>query len=153
MNCALLGYQNNLFLLPMLAIAELISIKNIEDVEFNENGSTVLGEYRWQQINLPVIAIDLASLPASIIHPKLAILHVTFSNSQVDLAYVAVIFEGTPKRLKIHSEQLVWSDEKSKRAILHLAEDLEVTIFDLNRLSQVLEPLLIQRNGDTQIAK
>ncbi|MGE3320305.1 MAG: hypothetical protein AB7I18_13515 [Candidatus Berkiella sp.] len=111
-DCSLLLFKNNQYLIPTIAIAEAIILP--KEFAFNRH-SKVVGSYEWQQQNIYVATLDLLPLAdTKIKNPKIAILH----SMQKNTAYVAVLFEGQVKRLRISQESIEWADALKKLAIV-----------------------------------
>lgn len=111
-DCSLLLFKKNQYLVPTVAIAEAIILPK----EFVlSRYAVVIGEYEWQQQIIPIVTLDLLPLnEVEIKNPKIAVLH----SMQKNIPYVAVLFEGQVKRLRISQDSIKWSDAVNRLAIV-----------------------------------
>lgn len=144
---ALLSYQQNFFILPTRVIAEIILV----DFEYNVLSPWV-GEYVWKTLPLPIITCDLLPCSVPLYRPKIAIVQALFSQKNDLPPFFAILFEDIPERIKIHSENIEWSDASQKKAKIRLPDtELTVTLLDLPTLSDAVAQII--RDPHTTLAK
>lgn len=146
LDCSLLTYKDSTYLLPTLAIAEGI----ILPAGFSLNlQSSCVGVYIWNQINRPILTLDLQPLgEAPIKNPKIALLHNTQQTRSYP--YFAVLFEGQTRRVKLLHDNIVWTDEgRNIAAVTEKRSQIKVIVVDLAELSKEVELIC----GDIQVAK
>ncbi len=139
-DCALLSYQKEKFLLPLMSIAEIISLDNIDNLQNTEKSSTWVGEFLWQEIPLIVVTLPTYHHYSSPLwKPKIVVMHALFSQENF-FPFFAILFEGASERVRVSSEDVEWNNASQKKAnLINDYQKLEVTLVDIWALSQRVE--------------
>lgn len=132
-DCSLLAFQDDYYVLPTLAIAEAIILSG--DLNMNRD-SPFIGFYDWQNMKLPMMTFDLLPLNhRKILHPKVAIMHSLPQEGGI-LSNFAMLFDGRARRIKLSDENIAWTNESKMHAmIMFKKEHINVVVVDLQTLS------------------
>src|ERR1700733_7985540 len=95
----LLPFQSQFYLLPTIAMAEVVPVSDYRRLE---GIPLCLGALSWRGFDLPVMTINLLT-SSSISFTKVAIINALFSNERWP-PYYAIGFDGRPKRIKIKEQ-------------------------------------------------
>lgn len=135
-DCILFSYKGTHYLLPVVAFAELLVLKEFHLIKQNP----LLGVIEWHNLTLPLIAPDLSENLSETKHLKFAVMHALFSNKKLS-PYFSILMENHPARVKIKLQDLTWINHEKKEALLAKEGSLpkEVIIVDLQKLSEVVE--------------
>ncbi|MCS5712592.1 hypothetical protein [Candidatus Berkiella aquae] len=146
-DCNILAFKGNYYLLPTLAIAQAIILPG----EYNVNiHSPFLGFYDWQNLKVPIVTFDLLPVQGKLRQPKIAILHGLPQNG--NLSILATLFDGRARRIQLNEENLIWADESQMLATVTIQkENIDVVIVDLQKLSMQANQLAMM--SVTQITK
>jgi hypothetical protein len=140
-DCMLLTYGTEYYLLPIVAVAELGSLDGAEYDFMQDNG---FGSLLWRELILPLVTPDLQPQQKNLKLPKYAVINALFSQANRP-PYFALVIEKHPLRLKIFPENLVWVDKDNQRAVLSKKTDTEeiqnteVVLLNLFHISKMVE--------------
>ncbi|HRE30545.1 MAG TPA: hypothetical protein PLD88_01095 [Candidatus Berkiella sp.] len=146
-DCNILPFKGNYYLLPTLAIAQAVILPGEYNVSIN---SPFLGFYDWQNLKVPIVTFDLLPIQGKLRQPKIAILHGLPQND--NLSILATLFDGRARRIPLNEENLVWADENNMLATVTMQnENIDVTIVNLQKLSIQANQLAMK--SVTQVTK
>ncbi|MBI2791482.1 MAG: hypothetical protein HYX61_05955 [Gammaproteobacteria bacterium] len=140
--CMLLPFGSENYILPIVAVAELGSLNGVEYEFIQDKG---FGSLLWRELLLPLVTPDLKPQSKITTLPKYAVINALYVDTNKP-PYFAFIIENHPIRLKIKPEELTWIDRDRQRAALSTMTDAidqiqstEVVLLDLVEISKTVE--------------
>lgn len=141
-DCMLLPFGSENYILPIVAVAELGSLEGVEYEFIQDKG---FGSLRWRELWLPLVTPDLKPQSKVTSLPKYAVINALYVDTN-NPPYFAFIIENHPMRLKIRPEELTWVNKDKQRAVLSKMTDnivqtqsTEVVLLDLVEISKTVE--------------
>lgn len=141
-DCIVLSYQQKAYVLPVIAIAELLSL---QDVDYEKNNDMPFIFLKWRHHLLPLISLTLTPFEKKLDNAKIVIIN-TLSTENEKILYVATQVEGVPRKIRIKPQDLSWQNLEKKIAVYTASQDKkeEFILLDLYQFSKDIEALSTQ---------
>lgn len=140
-DCVLLPYQGTLFLLPMVAIADIVTLESLSNNLPNEKKNTPwMGVFYWQSTPIPVLPINFSEKLICSERHHLAVVQ-SFYKNKYFLPFFGLIFEGQFKRLIIKEKEIGWYKAPRLWQVIVKTKDhnLNATLLPLEKFSNEIE--------------
>lgn len=140
-DCMLLPFGAQNYILPIVAVAE---VGSLDDVEYEFIHDKDCGLLRWRELSLTLVTPNLQPQSKLLKLPKYAVINALYSDTSMP-PYFALIIEKYPMRLKIKPQEITWVDKDSQRAVLcqttteEQMKSTEVVLLDLFEISKTVE--------------
>lgn len=109
----LLPLEGRYLLLPGVAVAEIVTFVAPESENYEGTPPWFLGHIFWRNLRIPMISYEAmigAEVPLVSPHCRIAVMNNTGLNHQLE--FFAVLLQGTPRLLRLSSEDVSTNNEK-----------------------------------------
>ena len=141
-DCALLPYENQCFLLPTIAMEKAFLLEEYQ-IEENMPAPFWFGTMQWDNASIPIVTMNLSAVSQyKQERPRVALVHALFSSDRFP-PHFAILFDNKVQRVRIAPEEITWADRENRTILLEKGnEKREVTVLDIYALSQAVEQSL-----------
>ena len=103
----ILTLRNELVVVPNAAVAEIISVQNVKEVE--DAPGWMLGKTTWRGVELPVVSFEAAggdNAQAVNINTQIAVLYSANTDEDKKYSYIGLAMHGVPHVSQFSREQI-----------------------------------------------
>ena len=110
----ILTLKNELVVVPNAAVAEIISVQGVHDVEGSPDW--LLGKARWRGVEVPVVSYEAAGgedAQAENVNTQVAVMYAANENKDKPYPYIGLAMHGVPHVSTLSREQIKVDEQVS----------------------------------------
>ena len=140
----ILTLKNELVVVPNAAVAEIISVQGVKEVDGTP--AWMLGKARWRGVEVPVVSYEAAGgddAQAVSINTQVAVMYAANENKDKPYPYIGLAMHGVP-HVSTFSREQIKTDERASNDHPMVAQKVRVNgaaagILDLYAIEEMLQ--------------